>query len=598
MNLEKAARKLNEAAPEGERLIYANPLEEAMLKSAGGSGKPSSGGVPSYKKGDVDMPPQQSYGDSMRESLQAQVDLAPQLYASEMNQAYGRPAYARGERAMLWESLLGNQAPQGYQAGDIRHPQYSIPQPTQPTGGGGGGKGGVDAPPQAGMNPLLGPPVAMMGGIMNMKRGGGAGQGTGYGRGGGGLQDMAYTSGGAQGGAYGGGGGQGGTGGLLELMGAPAREYERGMGVHRPGFDRSGRFGGLGQYGADLAQYGATRQRGADIGDVYDMAPAAREAFERSDPKAFELMDKMTQGAMGELGEAGSGKFDPMLTMMRQQAQGELGQGGYGGLLGMMSEQAEEDLAARDSLTARESSRAMQDARQAAEARGRQFDPSAMVGELEQLEGARRARRAERRGFAGTVMAAQEARKAAGRQYGANVLAMEQARRGEARGYGQQMLAARKAMSADPFMAILGRPSGAGQQIAQHGYGASQGSLGAGPGVVFNPEAGLSYMLGQQANQANLAAAKAGAGGAMGAGMMGMMGSLGAAGIAACWVAREVYGESNPKWKQFRSWVLNKAPDWFREWYLINGESVAEHIKDKPEMKARIKIFMDSKLEA
>ena len=116
---------------------------------------------------------------------------------------------------------------------------------------------------------------------------------------------------------------------------------------------------------------------------------------------------------------------------------------------------------------------------------------------------------------------------------------------------------------------------------------------------MYNPEAGLSYMLGQQANAANLQAAGMGAQARRGAGMMGMMGSLGGAAIGAfCWVAREVYGESNPKWKQFREWMLNKAPDWFRAWYIINGESVAEHIKDKPKLKAQIKIFMDSKLEA
>ena len=81
-------------------------------------------------------------------------------------------------------------------------------------------------------------------------------------------------------------------------------------------------------------------------------------------------------------------------------------------------------------------------------------------------------------------------------------------------------------------------------------------------------------------------------------GLIGGLGQLGAASIMSCWVAREVYGESNPKWLQFRHWMLNKSPDWFREWYLANGELVAEHIKDKPELKAQIKIFMDSKLEA
>jgi hypothetical protein len=103
-------------------------------------------------------------------------------------------------------------------------------------------------------------------------------------------------------------------------------------------------------------------------------------------------------------------------------------------------------------------------------------------------------------------------------------------------------------------------------------------------------------MLGQQGQQMGLAAAQQGARAQRGAGVMGMFGQLGAAAIT-CWIAREVYGESNPKWKQFREWMLNKSPDWFLEWYLANGEATAEWLKDKPEIKARIKIFMDSKLE-
>jgi len=360
------------------------------------------------------------------------------------------------------------------------------------------------------------------------------------------------------------------------------------------------KFGGMAQYGADIAEYGAGRQRAADIRDVDKYGQLATRALRRADPLSNMMLGRMAGIAGQEMAGAAQGRFDdPLLGAMRGQAGMELAQGdlGYGGLLGEMGVQAREDLAARDSLTARERQRAIQESRQASEARGRQMDPLAAVNELEALERARSARRQERRGFAGQVMSAEEARKQQGRQYAANLLAMEGARRGEARGYGQQVLGASRAMSADPFMAILGRPSGAGQQIAQQGLGQAQYGLSAGPGVVFNPEAGLSYMLGQQTNQMNLAGAQAGARAPRGAGMMGMAGSLGSAAIL-CWVAREVYGESNPKWKQFREWMLNKAPNWFRSWYLINGESVAEHIKDKPELKAQIKIFMDSKLEA
>ena len=102
-------------------------------------------------------------------------------------------------------------------------------------------------------------------------------------------------------------------------------------------------------------------------------------------------------------------------------------------------------------------------------------------------------------------------------------------------------------------------------------------------------------MLGQQTNAANLQAAQAAASATKKAGIYAGIGSA-IGGI--CWIAREVYGETNPKWKQFRSWLLTTAPDWFRSWYLDHGELVADWISDKPEIKARIRLFMDSKLEA
>ncbi len=100
--LKQAASLLNQNAPTGERLAFVNPVEEAMLKKMGGSGKPSSGGVPSYKKGDVEAPPPRDYGKETADTLQAQVDLAPQLYASE---ARFRPQYADLERQIMLKQL-------------------------------------------------------------------------------------------------------------------------------------------------------------------------------------------------------------------------------------------------------------------------------------------------------------------------------------------------------------------------------------------------------------------------------------------------------------------------------------------------------------
>lgn len=83
-----------------------------------------------------------------------------------------------------------------------------------------------------------------------------------------------------------------------------------------------------------------------------------------------------------------------------------------------------------------------------------------------------------------------------------------------------------------------------------------------------------------------------------GLGMVGgIAGQLGSAALIGCWVAREVYGEDNPKWKQFRQWVTTEASDDFREFYIANGEKIAESIKDNAEAKASIRAWMDSKLK-
>jgi len=61
----------------------------------------------------VQPPPPRDYGQETTDTLEAQIKLAPQLFASEMNQSYGRPAYARAEQNMLWDSLVGYQGGQG-----------------------------------------------------------------------------------------------------------------------------------------------------------------------------------------------------------------------------------------------------------------------------------------------------------------------------------------------------------------------------------------------------------------------------------------------------------------------------------------------------
>ena len=134
--------------------------------------------------------------------------------------------------------------------------------------------------------------------------------------------------------------------------------------------------------------------------------------------------------------------------------------------------------------------------------------PEAVVSEVESVMEAAGTEEAKRRAFA------------------QNVLALEAARRGEGRTLAQATMGASQAMTADPFMAILGSPSGASQQLAQGGLGSAQYGLTSGP-QQYSPEAGLSFMLGQQTNQANLAAAQAAANATRSAGLASGLGALG-----------------------------------------------------------------------
>ena len=76
---------------------------------------------------------------------------------------------------------------------------------------------------------------------------------------------------------------------------------------------------------------------------------------------------------------------------------------------------------------------------------------------------------------------------------------------------------------------------------------------------------------------------------------MGGIGALGGTGglAALCWVAREVYGEDDPQWLRFREWMLSKAPESLRRFYIENGERIAAYISDKPDLKSEIRGMMD-----
>lgn len=176
------------------------------------------------------------------------------------------------------------------------------------------------------------------------------------------------------------------------------------------------------------------------------------------------------------------------------------------------------------------------------------------------------------------------------------------------RAYASQRVGLEQATSADPFLAITGRTSGAAVGSGQAIYGNGQIGLSGGP-ALFNPAQGAEFMANQSAminnyNAANYGAQQAKQGAIIG-GALNAIGSIGGGftkglGMAAgggCWVAREVYGQHNPMWLIFRHWMLFISPFWFRAIYLNFGERFAKFIKDKPKLKARIRAWMDTKIK-
>jgi len=165
-------------------------------------------------------------------------------------------------------------------------------------------------------------------------------------------------------------------------------------------------------------------------------------------------------------------------------------------------------------------------------------------------------------------------------------------RRGQRQQNAYQALATRHATTADPFMAVLGRSSQNAMQ-SQSIMGQAQGM---GPGQLFNPESGYAGAIHGGNYQGILAARTATASNksAMWGAGISALGSLGGGAVKKyCWVAREVFGETNPKWMAFYVWKENFGPGWLRWFYNRYGEWFARFIRNKPSIKACVRRAME-----
>lgn len=133
--------------------------------------------------------------------------------------------------------------------------------------------------------------------------------------------------------------------------------------------------------------------------------------------------------------------------------------------------------------------------------------------------------------------------------------------------------------------------------------------LGAYPADVYgtNVNAALARDIAERNKEAAIESARMAGAAGTSAAKTSAAGSIGAAVLPSviaalpaifCWVAREVYGEHNPRWQMFRHWMLTRAPRWFFRLYLRHGEKFAKWLKRNPWLKPMIRRWMDSRIES
>jgi len=370
---------------------------------------------------------------------------------------------------------------------------------------------------------------------------------------------------------------------------------------------RDGEFKGLSTMAEDIQRGSLSRQREADLQDVSRLSGLYSDIMEDYKPGtqsamqgAKDLIEEQKDNLLKDVGisdpaqvQSQGVQADPLRQNLMLQANEALGQG----------------------LTDREERQIAEAARARSTMMGRTFDQSGAIAEAEARVLEDNQRKMQNRGFAQSVLGQEAGIQTADdtRAMGAdqfNVGTKMDAERLRESLRQQGLLGYLDAASRisqienqdqlDPFQAILGRGGGTALQQGQSVFGQAGYGLQSQP-QYLNPESGLGYIQNQATNAANMYNAQIAADATKTAGIYSALGSVAGAGVGAgikkyCWVAREVYGVHNPAWLLFREWMLNESPSWFRATYIKYGERFAKFISNKPRLKARIRLWMDSKI--
>ena len=333
-------------------------------------------------------------------------------------------------------------------------------------------------------------------------------------------------------------------------------------------------------------------QRADDVSALQEFAPQVVEAYRAADPYSTGLAEQATDRAQLQAASAAEQQLQAMgmslsdLSPTEQEA--------------LLSQRGMEFAASTGELTPLEQRRAQQSARQASTARGRGMDQSALYGEMQSRMSQEMDKQGREIAMGSQLLGQQAGLRGARLGQGAGMLTGSEALAAQRRAeYGQNLQQAfgmNRQLAGDVGMTILGRPSqsiGLGSQMLGQ---AQQGAAGPMGPQLFDPNVGLNMAMQQRGQDVTFQGMQAQAKAAGSAGLTSAAGSIAAAAMM-CWVAREVYGIESSKWLQFREWMLNDSPSWFRKLYIKYGERFAKFISNKPRIKSIIRNWMNTKIK-
>lgn len=304
---------------------------------------------------------------------------------------------------------------------------------------------------------------------------------------------------------------------------------------------------------SQLSAMAASAQRSSDIADLELLGAQAVEAVRAANPEQTALLKELTSQAMSELA-AGRG------------------------------------------LTPEEERGVIQSSRAAWDARGLLHTEPSTFAEVMASYDAGRQRQSERRNFASQVLGLSQALTVDPYMavLGRPALNYDQNMANQANAYAA---AAKSDANFDPFNQYASSLYSGNQSTAANVYGmdlnAAMGVYGTQTGILGNV---WNTMYNAQSAQ-NIANTNM-QGAIIGGGLSALGSAGGAIGAAAimCWVAREVYGKENYRWRLFKDWLLTRAPRWFRELYRTRGEAFAAWLHDRACMKRVIRWWMDARI--